>query len=309
MEPDERFRRFSRNVSTSDLYHCTNAGTQSLRLTPRSANPLTSALTRRLSPMSIANRAVYATQPAPLAAEIDKLLHDAKTDAVEGELLALIVPDSNLQHGGPVSAAAYKLLQGRTYDTVIVIAPSHDGAFERLAICSVNHYRSPLGDIDVNDAVRNELCDEDDDIYIDDQGHYHTEGVDVQLPFLQRALDGDFTMVPIVMGSEAPALCRELGHAIGEVMYGHRMLVIASADLLSVEENAVEEFETALETFDTSRLMHLLGSEQIRVEGMGAVIAAVLAAQYRRANHAKVLRMELPEGDRIGAMACALWRA
>ena len=258
--------------------------------------------------MSIANRAVYATQPAPLAAEIDKLLHDAENASVEGELLALIVPDSNLQRGGPVSAAAYKLVQGRAYDTVIIIAPSHDGAFERLAICSVNQYRSPLGDINVNDAVRNELCDEDDDIYIDDQGHYHTEGIDVQLPFLQRVLESNFNIVPIVMGSEAPALCRELGHAIGEVMYGHRMLVIASADLLSVEGDAAQEFETALETFDTSRLMHLLGSEQVRVEGMGAVIAAVLAAQYRSANRAKVLQMKLPKDGEIGAMACALWR-
>lgn len=258
--------------------------------------------------MSIPDRAVYATQPAPLAHEIDQLLHDAEADPIDGELLALIVPDSNLQSGGPVSAVAYKLLEGRVYDTVIVIAPSHDGTFERLAICRVNNYRSPLGDIAINDAIRNELCDEDDDIYIDDRGHYHTEGVDVQLPFLQRVLDGDFTIVPVVMGSEAPALCRELGHAIGEVMYGHRMLVVASADLLSVEGNALEEFETALETFDTSRLMHLLGSEQIRVEGMGAVIAAVLAAQHRRANRAKMLRVEPPEGEEIGAMACALWR-
>jgi AmmeMemoRadiSam system protein B len=260
--------------------------------------------------MTIADRAVYATQPAPLANEIDRLLRDAELPAVpvEGQLLALIVPDSNLQRGGAVSASAYKLLEGRTYDTVVVIAPSHDGEFERLSICSVNKYRSPLGDVAINDALRNELCDEDDDIFIDDQGHYHTEGVDVQLPFLQRVLGEGFDVVPIVMGSEAPALCRELGHAIGEVMYGHRLLVVASADLLEVEGDALSDFERALESYDTSRLMHLLGSEQIRVEGMGAVIAAVLAAQRRRGNRAAMLHVDLPEGGKIGAMACALWR-
>jgi AmmeMemoRadiSam system protein B len=258
--------------------------------------------------MSIADRAVYATQPAPLASEIDQLLRDADALAIEGQLLALIVPDSNLQSGGPVAAAAYKLLEGRVYDTVVIVAPSHDGTFERLSICSVNRYRSPLGDVPINDAIRNELCDEDDDIFIDDQGHYHTEGVDVQLPFLQRVLAEGFDAVPIVMGSEAPALCRELGHAIGEVMYGHRMLVVASADLLSVEGDALAEFKQALETYDTSRLMHLLGSEKIRVEGMGAVIAAVLASERRRGNRAAVLRVEPPHGDEIGAMACALWR-
>lgn len=259
--------------------------------------------------MALAERAVYATQPVPLAQQVDDLLKDAAPEPLDGDPIALIVPDSNRLTGGFVAAEAYKLLEGRTYDTVILVAPSHQGSFGRLSICSTNRYHTPLGNVEVNDRLRNELCDEDDDIFIDDRGHYHTEGVDVQLPFLQRVLGSDFSVVPIVMGSEEAAYCRELGHAIGEVMYGKRALVVASADLLAVEGDALERFETALETFDTGGLMHLLGSEQIRVEGMGAVIAAVLAAEHRRANRAKVLRVVPPQGDEIGAMACVLWRA
>ncbi len=262
--------------------------------------------------MALADRAVYPTQPVPLAGEIDRLLREAHAAAdaepIEGQFLALIVPDSNLMRGGQVAAAAYRLLQGKSFDSVIIVAPSHDGDFGRLSVCRTDQYHTPLGAVVVNDAIRNELCDEDDDIFLDDRGHFHTEGVDVQLPFLQRVLTEGFDVVPIVMGSETSALCRELGHAIGEVMYGHRVLVIASADLLSVEGDAFGRFEEALEAFDTSELMHLLGSEQIRVEGMGAVITAVLAAEHRQANRARVLQVELPDGERIGALACALWR-
>lgn len=258
--------------------------------------------------MSLADRSVYSSQPAPLAHEVDDLLRDAHPDPITGELLALIVPDSNLRSGGKVSAEAYKLLEGRDFDLVILVSPSHDGTFDRLSICKVNEYHTPLGKVHVNDAIRNELCDEDDDIFLDDQGHYHTEGADVQLPFLQQVLGEDFSIVPIVMGGETPALCRELGSAIGEVMYGHRALVIASADLLSIEGDAMGRFEKALEAFDTTTLLHLLGSEQIKVEGMGAVIVAVLAAQHRRANRAHVLHVTEPHDGEIGALACALWR-
>lgn len=262
--------------------------------------------------MALADRAVYPTQPTQLASEIDRLLREAQAvsdaDPIEGQFLALIVPDSNLLRGGAVSAAAYRLLKGQSFESVIIVSPSHDGDFGRLSVCRADSYHTPLGTVAVNDAIRNELCDEDDDIYLDDQGHFHTEGVDVQLPFLQRVLGDGFDVVPIVMGSETSALCRELGHAIGEVMYGHRVLVIASADLLSVDEDAFARFESALETFDTSELMHLLGSEQIRVEGMGAVITAVLAAERRRANRARVLQVDLPDGEHIGALACVLWR-
>lgn len=258
--------------------------------------------------MALADRPVYSTQPASLVQEVEALLRDARPEPIQGELLALIVPDSNLKSGGPIAAEAYKLLEGRDIKLVLIVAPSHDGSFDRLAICKVDAYHTPLGSVPVNDALRNELCDEDDDIFIDDRGHYHTEGVDVQLPFLQHVLGDGFSIVPIVMGSETPALCRELGQAIGEVMYGHRALVVASADLLKVEDDAMERFEAALENFDTTTLLHLLGSERIKVEGMGAVIATVLAAQRRRANRARVLRFIAPEGDEIGALACALWR-
>ncbi len=259
----------------------------------------------------ILERPVYPTQPAALKDTIDDLLAAAPTASIEGEILALIVPDSNLLHTGPIAAQAYKLLRGRedAYRTAVVIAPTHEGTFERLAICKVDQYRTPLGDVPVNDKIRNELCDEDDDIYLDDRGHYHTEGVDVQLPFLQRVLGDELSVVPIVMGSEEPAFCHELGMAVGEVMYGQRMLAVASADLLSAEEGALDRLIEALETFDASTLMHLLGSEQVRAEGMGPMITVVMAAKHRGANRASVLAVEPPDGEQIGALACVLWRA
>ena len=55
--------------------------------------------------------------------------------------------------------------------------------------------------------------------------------------------------------------------------------------------------------------MHLLGSEAVRVKGMGAIIVAVLAAQRRGANRARLLKMRAPDGDGPGAFAGVLWRA
>ncbi|MDX1420884.1 MAG: AmmeMemoRadiSam system protein B [Rubricoccaceae bacterium] len=259
--------------------------------------------------MSLAERAVYPTQPAPLRQHLDGLLRDAPRDAdVQGTILGLIVPDSNRLSGGAVAAKAFKLLEGEDIDTVVLVEPSHEGAFGRLAVCRADTYRTPLGEVSVNDTFRNELCDEDDDIFLDDRGHYHVEGAAVQLPYLQRVLPDGFSIVPIAMGEESPDLCRELGAAIGEVMYSKRAVVVASADLLAAEDGALDRFVEAVEGFNVSELMHLMGSEAVRVEGMGAVAVAVIAARHRGANRARVLRVEGPEGNRPGAIACALWR-
>ena len=259
--------------------------------------------------MSLAHRSVYPTQPAPLRQQIRRLLDAAEAEPVDGQLVALVVPDSNRTSGGPVAAEAYRMLEGDDLDTVLVISPSHHGDFGRLSICQVDAYHTPLGEVPVNDHLRNELCDEDDDIFLDDTGHYHTEGADVQLPFLQVGLDGDFDVVPIVMGEESPAFCRELGHAVGEVMYAKRAVVVGSCDLLGGDDEALDRLREAIETFDESELLHLLGSEAVHVQGMGALITTVIAAAHRGATRARVLALVPPtEGD-PGALACAFWRA
>jgi MEMO1 family protein len=258
--------------------------------------------------MSVAERVVYATQPNPLRKQIETLLQKANPQQVEGDVLAIVVPDSNLLSGGEAAADVFKTLEGRQFDTVVVIAPSHAGSFSRINICSVDHYRTPLGELRVSDAMRNELCDEDDDIFLDDRGHYHTEGVDVQLPFLQVILSG-FDIVPVVMGDESPEFCRELGLAVGEIMYNRRLLVVATADILKASEEDLLSLKTHFEAGDVSRLVALLNSEEVHVEGKGPLLVALIAAMHRRANTLKVVRLDPPNSDRPGCFGAILSRA
>lgn len=260
------------------------------------------------APMAIPDRAVYPTQPSPLRTQINTLLDRAPRPDISGEVLGIIVPDTNKMAGGGVAAEVYNCLRGRHFDTVILVAPSHTGTFNRMNICSVDRYHTPLGDLEVNDAVRNELCDEDDDIYLDDQGHYHIEGIDVQLPYLQTVLDS-FDIVPIVMGDESPEFCRELGTAIGEVMYNRRTLLVASADILEASDGSLERLQTALDERDVSSVMSLLNSEEVRVEGKGPLIVALIAALHRRATHVHTLNKLAPQNGHPGFVGAVLSRA
>lgn len=225
----------------------------------------------------------------------------------EGEVLALVVPDSNLLSGGRAAARVFKSVEGRHYDTVILIAPSHAGAFQRINVCSLDSYRTPLGELAVNDAIRNELCDEDDDIYLGDAGHFHTEGIDVQLPYLQMLLQ-EFDVVPVVMGDESPDFCRELGNAVGEVMYNRRTLVVASADILEAEPGALDRLREHFEAGDVSRLMALLNGDQMRIEGKGPLLVALIAALHRRADRIRLIDLVPPQGDTPGVFGAVLSR-
>ena len=262
--------------------------------------------TRRMALLRL-DRAIYASQPRPLQHQVSGYLKAARPAPVEGEIYALIVPDSNLLSGARVAAEVYKLLEGRRYDTVVLIAPSHTGSFPRIHICSVDQYYTPLGTLLVDDRLRHELCDEDDDIFLDDSGHFHTEGIDVQLPYLQTMLDA-FSIVPVVMGDESPAFCYELGRAIGEITYNQRTLVVASAEALGASEAHLAEFKACFETADIARLMRLLHSDRVRMTGKGPLLVAMIAALHRRADKARVLSLEPTRADTPGYVGAVLWR-
>ena len=257
--------------------------------------------------MEILRDQVYATQPKPLQKQIENLLSESSQPPIDEDILALIVPDTNLLRVGPYSADLFKTLAGQEYETVILVGPSHMGSFGRMTICDLKAYQTPLGMIDINTRVCHELCDEDDDIFLEDTGHFHARGIEVQLPFLQNMLDG-FDVVPIVMGVESPDFCRELGAAIGAIMFNRRTLLVASADILCAEEGSLPAFKEALEQGDVSALYPLLYSNEVDMLGKGALLVALIASLRRRANQFRILSMTSPNDDTPGHVGLVISR-
>ena len=61
--------------------------------------------------------AFYPNNPDILSRDIRRYLENAKKEKVEGEIVALISPHAGYMYSGPVAAYAYKLIEGKTFDT------------------------------------------------------------------------------------------------------------------------------------------------------------------------------------------------
>lgn len=253
---------------------------------------------------------VYATQEAPLNQQVTGLLRESGATPVDFDVQALIVPDTNLLSGGAVAATVYSSLPHRSeYENVLVVSPSRDEEFRRISICDLDTYHSPLGDVVIDDRVRNELCDEDDDIFVDNRGHFEHTGMDVQLPFLQSVLE-NFSVVPLVMGYESPEFCKELGHAVGEMMFNRPTLVVASAEIVRASPKGVTEFKSALSDMDVERLLVLLNREdEIVLRGKGTVLVALIAALRRRADTVHIQSIKAPADDHPGYVGALIGRS
>src|SRR5208337_2854950 len=242
----------------------------------------------------------YPADANELGKMIDGFLAQAPAEKLEGSLVALICPHAGYQFSGGVAAYSYIQLKGRSYDRVVVIAPSHFESFSFSSIYDGDAYQTPLGAVPVDKGFAAQLVKLSSTIKISDRGHgpvkqYGGEhALEDQLPFLQRVL-GQFKLVPIVMGDQSYDLCRALGIALAKAVKGTNTLILASSDLSHYHpyDEAVSIDHQILKTIEDWDYFSLLQNTERQTWnacGGGPIVAAMIAAERLGAHRAQILK-------------------
>src|SRR5207245_973000 len=101
-------------------------------------------------------------------------------------------------------------------------------------------FRTPMGDVPVDDRFAQALLDASPLVGCDHAAHEHEHAVEVELPFLQ-VRRADVRIVPLVLAWDAWDRCRELGEALATLVrrWPDRALLLASSDLTHYEPASV----------------------------------------------------------------------
>jgi AmmeMemoRadiSam system protein B len=167
----------------------------------------------------------YPTGAAALARAVDALLDGPARTRARPE--ALVVPHAGYRCSGRVAASAHRLLRGCVdVRTVAVLGPAHVRDPHGLAVPACDTWRTPLGEVPV-DVHACRLLEERGLAHRDDRPHAGEHSIEVQVPFLQRALGGDWSLVPVVGHDIAPV---EVADCL-DALAGEGVVVIVSTDL------------------------------------------------------------------------------
>lgn len=141
---------------------------------------------------------------------------------------AIIVPHAGYVYSGPVAAAAYRMLApARAHiRRVVLFGPAHRVYLDGMAVPAADGFATPLGTVPVDSAARVEIL-QLPGVTTSDLAHRDEHSLEVQLPFLQVALD-DFELLPAVVGRCEPGL---VGAAMDALWGGPETLIIVSSDL------------------------------------------------------------------------------
>ena len=178
----------------------------------------------------------YPAQPQALAALVDGYLAAAASDLppLEGEVIGLVAPHAGIQYSGPVAGYAFAAVRGRAPEVVAVLSPMHYPYQAALLTTAHEAYATPLGEVPVAHellAAWEAGVQRRGGVAFGRVANDPEHALEMELPFLQRALGGAFALLPLMMRDYRPEVCRAVGEALAEVLEGRHALVVASSDL------------------------------------------------------------------------------
>ena len=264
----------------------------------------------------------YSANPNELAQTIDAYLAEAELPLLAGEVMGLVAPHAGHIYSGPVAAYAFKTVLGRHFDRVAVLSPLHQYDPRPVLTSAHNAYQTPLGllPIDtaavaaVDTALQARLG-----LSLTPIANDREHSLEIELPFLQRTLTGEFDLVPIMMRDQSRRVAEALGLALAEALNPETTLLVASSDLSHFyPESQANQLDgrllKTLATFSPDALFDLQDQGLGQACGLSPIATVLWAAQAWGADRVTLLNYDTSAavtGDRssvVGYGAAAITR-
>jgi MEMO1 family protein len=236
----------------------------------------------------------YPDNPRSLRTCISDFFQRVPDGSIPGDIVGLVAPHAGYLYSGQVAAYAYKMLQGHIFDAVIVIGPSHRFPFRGVSLDNQDGYATPLGTVPLDGRLADRIRAESRLVSVIPAAHVQEHSIEIQLPFLQYAL-GEFSFVPLLMGSQDRKTCEDLAAAIVRAVGQKKVLVVGSSDLSHFHSynQALKLDALAIgfwERMDVEGFLKGLEEQQFEACGGGPAAVAMMAAKKMGASQAKLLR-------------------
>lgn len=111
---------------------------------------------------------------------------------------AVIVPHAGLIYSGRLAYEGISLLD-RNLKNLFIFAPAHRVGFEGLSLSGFELWQTPLGEIEVNQQINNELKEKFNAQFFDKAFEYE-HSIEVQLPLIQSVFK-NVKIIPLLVGS------------------------------------------------------------------------------------------------------------
>ncbi len=171
----------------------------------------------------------YPSDPRKLNEMISRFITEADIHKQEGTVKAVVVPHAGYVYSGSIAGISFaQLLNNKTApETIWILGPSHFYPFKGASTGPFCIWQTPLGNISVNVPLVMELASNSTLITTIQEPHLEEHSIEVELPFLQHVLAGNFRILPLCLGYTDP---QSMGDIIIQFL-SPADLIVVSTDL------------------------------------------------------------------------------
>ncbi len=171
-----------------------------------------------------------------LRSMIGAFMQSANVEKIDGRIVGLIAPHAGYIYSGPVAAYAFKslMLDKEKYkgNTVLLIGFSHrPTGWQGISVWAKGFWETPLGKIPIDETFAQKIISHNPnkiqfrkEVFVDEHS------LEMELPFIQYALDNNFKLVPISFSHQTMAEIETISSAIlaAEINWDRTILVVST---------------------------------------------------------------------------------
>lgn len=234
----------------------------------------------------------YPDDPEDLRAEAGSYLSQPQAECVRA--LGCIAPHAGYMYSGHVAGAVFARIE--IPRRCVVMCPNHTGQGQALAMMSEGAWKTPLGEVPVDESLAHALKQRFPAMQEDSAAHRAEHAAEVELPFLQLR-QPELKFLPIALGTGRFEALDQLGKALADVIASQKepILIVASSDMNHYESDAVTRVKDhrAIErilTLDPRGLFDVVTQQDISMCGFGPAVAMLTAVRQLGAQQAELVK-------------------
>lgn len=113
----------------------------------------------------------------------------------------IVVPHAGLIYSGKTAAHAFKAIDTKDIERVVIFGPSHHSDLITCAVTACDSYETPLGELKVDTAARDALIKACPQVKlmtleVDEDEH----SIELELPFIKEVFSEKVKILPIMVG-------------------------------------------------------------------------------------------------------------
>ncbi len=235
----------------------------------------------------------YPSDPVELTTLVRRYTIKANATPPE-QVKACLVPHAGYVYSGQVAGMVFSRIA--LSREIVILGVRHFPRGEQAAILSRGAWRTPLGDVEIDQSLAKVLLRECGLFREDSVAHSAEHSLEVQLPFLQVLVPG-FTFVPLALGTVRFEDLVLVGEGIARALASRSedVLLLTTSDLNHYEDDATTRVKDGkaieqLMGLNAHGLYETCRQEEISMCGLGPAVAMLTALQALGAKKAELVK-------------------